>query len=728
MGVEHPYLAILAVIAFTAAVMSVMYFFIHTYTEMLKAPVLSTYAEACYTDTSAYLNVTLKHERGLPVVLQRVEVYSDRGKVAYSPGTSLGGIYVRLEGFDGRLGVGQVGVVKMVLPRDYFTTGRTYYGVVLFDAGNTVFTFQLVECPRPAPAPTPPVALWARLVDIGTVAGDGTVTALGLVRFATVTVDLYSRNVLYYDTFDSYPFTEGRLVVRTCTWGYDSVGKFIYVNAASRPPTYGGECLATVVGIGLPSSGRVYVASTIRVIRGEGYADVALVQDPTALYTLGAYFGPEPGRRKHQGYAIWVYSRTRTGTEWGRLAWYSNSTYYNTTYNIVSEYDPGTGYLALWSNGELVVSATNTTVRPAQVGLGAYAAENSNKHAAAVGEGVLVVFDNLVVTVDTPPWLVYVRGVPAGWRVVLKDSSGRVVDEAVSVNGTVALDVWDYLIVPGGVIEVYDGLGTLVGSRAFDYVVGGDVYVVSVSVQEFTGLAVGVGGSDRVLLFNITGGVESPVLVYVVRAGTLFNGSADVAVGLGHLHLLNSTGVYYLQAGSWVRVTGACRATGSGARLEVVRDTLVVVPGVGNGSICLYNTTSGTASLYSLTGYTVTEYTSTAVAGDVVYVSLYDVARDRPVVAAYRVTGGAVGPAGLYNVTGCRLVGLAYGSTGRLYYVLEYGGIYEVDTVTGELRLVPALLPFTPRGYGDRLEYCGGYLILVRGDGTTELYILSLTG
>jgi hypothetical protein len=724
MGVEHPYLAILAVIAFTAAVMSVMYFFIHTYTEMLKAPVLSTYAEACYTDTSAYLNVTLKHERGLPVVLRRVEVYSDRGAVAYSPGASLGGIYVRLEGFDGRLGVGQVGVVKMVYPRDYFTTGRTYYGVVLFDVGNTVFTFQLVECPRPAPAP--PVALRARLVDIGTVAGNGTVTALGLVRLASVTVDLYSRSVLYYDTFDSDPFAEGRLNINEttrCTWGYDSVGKFIYVNAASRPHDYGGECLATVVGIGLPSSGRVYVASTIRVISGEGYADVALVQDPTALYTLGAYFGPKPA---HQGYAIWMYNEARTGTKWVNLSRYSSSTYYNTTYNIVAEYDPGTGRLALWSNRALVVSATNTTVRPAQVGLGAYAAENSNKHAAAVGEGVFVVFDNLVVTVDTPPWLVYVRGVPAGWRVVLKDSGGRVVGGAVSVNGTVALDVWDYLIVPGGVIEVYDGSGTLVGSRTFDYVVGGDVYVVSVSVQEFTGLAVGVGGSDRVLLFNITGGVESPVLVYVVRAGTLFNGSADVAVGLGRLHLLNSTGVYYLQAGSWARVTGACRATGRGARLEVVRDTLVVVPGEGNSSICLYNTTSGAASLYSLTGYDVTEYTSTAVAGDVVYVSLYDVARARPVVAAYRVTGGAVDPAGLYNVTGCRLVGLAYGSTGRLYYVLEYGGIYEVDTVTGELRLVPALLPFTPRGYGDRLEYYGGYLAIVRGDGTTELYVLSL--
>jgi hypothetical protein len=88
-------------------------------------------------------------------------------------------------------------------------------------------------------------------------------------------------------------------------------------------------------------------------------------------------------------------------------------------------------------------------------------------------------------------------------------------------------------------------------SRTFDYVVGGYTYVVS--VQEFTGLAVGVGGSDRVLLFNITGGVENPVLVYVVRAGTPFNGYADVAIGSDYryLYLLNSTGVYYLVAGSW---------------------------------------------------------------------------------------------------------------------------------------------------------------------------------
>jgi len=31
MGVEHPYLAILAVVAFTATIMDVMYLFIHTY-------------------------------------------------------------------------------------------------------------------------------------------------------------------------------------------------------------------------------------------------------------------------------------------------------------------------------------------------------------------------------------------------------------------------------------------------------------------------------------------------------------------------------------------------------------------------------------------------------------------------------------------------------------------------------------------------------------------------
>jgi len=706
-GIEHPYLAILAVVAFTAAVMSVMYLFIHTYTEMLKAPVLSTYAEACYTDSEVYLDITLKHERGLPVTLRRVEVYSDRGTVAYSPSSNPEGVYVELVGFDGRLGVGQVGVVRMVLPRDYFTVGRTYHGLALFDAGNTVFTFQLVECPQVPP--TPPVTFKAKLVDTGTVAGSGTVTALGLVR--ALTIDLYStESVLYYDTFDSNPFTEGRLKMLTCSWEYDEVNRLIYVNATlPRPRTYGGECIAAV-DKDIPNSGTIYVASKAKVSEGDGRADITLVQNPSAFYTLGVRFGlPEP----RQGYVIYAYYE-----EWYELNATRQTTFYNVDYNIVASYTFETGRLALWSNGTLVVVTTDARVSPTQVGLGAYTTSR---------RGVHVAFDNLVVAADTPPWLVYVRGVPRGWRVVLKDSEGRVVSEAASTDDVVSLDVWGYFIVPEGTIEVYDDLGGLVGSRTFDYIVGGYTYVVTVS--EFTYLLVGVGGSSKVLAYDISGGVENPVLAYVIDAGTVFDGYADVAVSSGYLYLLNTTGVfrYDFSQGSWTLVTSSCSATGRGARLEVVGGALVVVPGVGNSSICLYDTATGSASLHPVAEGVFTDHTSTVACGDLVYVSLYDTVNARPVVAAYRVSGSTLSLERLYSTTGYRLLGLAYDCSRRLYAVHEYGGVYELDTVTGELRVPPVLLPFTPRGYGDRLEYYGSYLIFVRGDETTELYVVPLT-
>jgi hypothetical protein len=214
MGVEHPYLAILAVIAFTVAVTGVVYFFIHTYTEMLKTPVLSTYAEACYAGENAYLTVTLKHERGLPVVLERVEVYSERGVVTLTPSLSPPGIQVVFEGFNRRLGPGQVGVVRVVLPLEYFKLDREYSGIVFFDAGNTVFTFQLVECTAPGITTT----LRAKLVDLNNIARNGTVTAIGRLRVVTIERSPESqKNILYYDAFDTDPFTTGRVVNLTCS-------------------------------------------------------------------------------------------------------------------------------------------------------------------------------------------------------------------------------------------------------------------------------------------------------------------------------------------------------------------------------------------------------------------------------------------------------------------------------------------------------------------------------
>jgi hypothetical protein len=720
-GIEYPYLAILATIAFVAAIMGVTYFFIHTYTEMLKTPILSTYAEACYTGTSTYLNITLKHERGVPVSLQRIEVYSDRGTVVYTPGAILSGISVRLEGFDGRLGAGQVGVVKMTFPQGYFTEGKTYHGLAFFDAGNTIFTFQLVKCPSIAPAP--PLLFKAKLLNINMTAGSGTVTALGTITL----IELQTRNAIYFDTFDSDPFKAGRLSAVTCGWSYDPVNKNIYINVTSRPTTYGGECIALAT-TALPSSGTVYVASLTKIARGEGYADIVLARDGSNLYTLGLYIGEAVGER---GYEIWKYYAGK----WSPLKPIRNETLsYNITYSIVSAYTFTSGDLLLWSNKTLMVSARDTTVIPLRAGLGAYISVTSNK-LAAPSKGVLVVFDNVVVAVNARPWFVNVTIVDAsgapisGWSVVLKDSVGRVISNATSVGGVASLDVWGYFIVPGGVIEVYDDRGVLVGAKRFDFVVGGDVYVARVDVRrvEFTGLLVGIGGSTKILVYNISGGVEGIALRYVIDSGTVFNGSADIAVGSGTVYLLNASGIYEYRftRGTWALTTASCKATGIGARLEVVNNTLVVIPGSGNNTLCLYK--AGKAVLQPITKGSTTAYTSTASMGADLYISLYDTSLRQPIVTVYSITDTSATIKATYNITGYKLTGLACDTTGNTYFIHEYGALYTLDTTTKSVKPLQIILPFTPRGYGDRLEYYNNYLIFARGDDTTELYIIPLS-
>jgi len=715
MGIEYPYLAILAVVAFTMTIMGVLYFFIHTYTEMLKTPILSTYAEACYTESNVYLNITLKHERGLPVILQRIEVYSDRGVITYTLSGGLTSIYVELEGFNGRLGPGQVGFIKMMFPQGYFTLNKTYSGLIFFDMGNTLFTFQLVKCPQITP--TTPVTLRAKLIDMNTLASNGTVTAVGTITILsrTATIDLYSReNIFYNDTFDTDPFINRRLINLSCVWSYDPVNRNIYIRVTSRPPTYGGECIA-VVNMTLPSSGTIYVASIIRVNTGEGYAEIALVRDSSAFYTLGAHFSTFPVRR---AYEIWRYYKGI----WSRLARSTDRTLsYNVNYNFVSEYTFNTGYMALWSNRTQKVTATDTRFSPIQAAPSIYYES---------GE-LYVVFDNLVITINAPPWFVNVTNVPIGWRVVLRDASGNIISNGKSTGGNVSLDVWDYFIVSNGTIEVYDDRGVLVGARTFNYIMGGEVYRVSVYEyrDSFTGLVIGVGGSSKILIYNISSSIESPILTHVINADTVFNGYTDIALSPDYLYLLNTSGVfnYDFSQGKWLLVTDSCRATGISAKLEVIKDVLVIIPGVGNNTLCLYNLTTKSPVRYNMVEGYVTEYTSTTASESILYVSLNSTSTLRPIIAVYNISNNSVNFLTQYNITGYRLLGLTRSDLGKLYFIHEYGGVYELDTTTSTLRLLPLILPFTPRGFGDRLEYYGGYLIFIRGDETTELYIVSLT-
>ena len=712
MGIEYPYLAILAIIAFTIAIMGIVYFFIHTYTEMLKTPVLSTYAEACYVDSNVYLNITLKHERGVPVFLQKIEVYTERGVVVYTPNESLSYIDVLLEGFNGKLNVGQVGFIKMKFPQGYFIVNKTYYGLVFFDIGNTIFTFQLVECRLIITPPQPSI----KLVDMGIITRDGTVLGVGVVRIIkNIDIELYSRsNVLYNDTFNSNPFPS-RLNNETCSWFYDPVNRSIYARTSVQPDRYGGECVA-LVNTSLPSNGVVYVASTVKVVMGIGYADNLLVQNSTHFYALGTYFWIGRGNRS--------YIIRRYAQDWGYLKDLKDETLsYNVSYNLVAVYVYDTGDLALWSNvtkePKVTANDPSISITPVYAGLGCYYISHPT------APEIFVVFDNVVVTTNAPPWFVNVTGVPDGWRVVLKNFTGGVVSNVTATGGVAILDVWDYFIVPSGTIEIYNEKGVLVASNTFDYVVGGEVYRVLFEEEVFTGLVVGVGGSSKLLVYNISGGVENPLLVDIIDSNSIFNGKTSVSVSASYIYLLNTSGVFKYNL-TWELLTGSCRATGVGAGLEVLGNILAIIPGEGNNTLCLYDMSTGESILHPITEGFVTAYTSTDSIGNLLYISLLK--DTRPVIVVYNITTiSNITVVEQYNITGYKLLGLAFNTINYLYFIHEYGGVYRLNTLTGTTELLPLLLPFTPRGFGDRLVYHSGYLIFARGDNTTELYIIPLT-
>jgi hypothetical protein len=316
--------------------------------------------------------------------------------------------------------------------------------------------------------------------------------------------------------------------------------------------------------------------------------------------------------------------------------------------------------------------------------------------------------------------------------VVLKDSAGNVVSSGVSIDGNVTLDVWNYFIVSNATLEVYDSYGALVASKRFTYVMGGEVYRVVATITpglEFVGLAIGVGGSSSILLYNVTD-LTNITLVLNISTSTIFNGTSSVAIGRGTLYLLNMTGVYvydYL-LDSWSLVTSSCRSTGLGAGLSVVKDSVVVVPGEGNNTLCIYNMTSRVALLYTILEGNVTPYTCTASYGDTLYVSL--LGAEGPLIVAYRVADNTIVKIAQYLIGGYRLFGMTHDGVKHLYYIHEYnelyGAIYRLDTVTGSIEILPILLYPRPRSPGNRLVYYNEHLIYVRGDGTSELYVIPL--
>lgn len=154
MGIEHPYLAILALIAFIAGITSAIYLYIYIYTETIKTPVLSAYTGVCYNESNSvtYVAITIRHERGEPVSLQKLQITSDMGIIDID-NISNGFTLVRdirigmtLVNFNGRLFPGQLGKIKMNISQIIHSENKTYQVLLLFDKTTILNTFQITSC------------------------------------------------------------------------------------------------------------------------------------------------------------------------------------------------------------------------------------------------------------------------------------------------------------------------------------------------------------------------------------------------------------------------------------------------------------------------------------------------------------------------------------------------------------------------------------------------------
>jgi len=148
MAVEYPVLAILASIFFVAVVFSSLYLYLYIVSEVNRVPVVSGYAEVEILVGGLWrVNVTLRHERGEPIVLERTELVTEGGivKIEVFPYND-GAVSVKIRGFrDGALMPGSVGLIIIEFRQDYLAYNKTYSGLVVFDKGTLTFTYTTPE-------------------------------------------------------------------------------------------------------------------------------------------------------------------------------------------------------------------------------------------------------------------------------------------------------------------------------------------------------------------------------------------------------------------------------------------------------------------------------------------------------------------------------------------------------------------------------------------------------
>jgi hypothetical protein len=280
-----------------------------------------------------------------------------------------------------------------------------------------------------------------------------------------------SRAALYWDTFDTNPINSRLILVREAGAHCEAVhvSEPIYDrNGLVRLLAYG-HCALLVQGVSLPNIGSIYTAFTAFIEGGDVEPDIfgAILTEDLSLtkYYTGGF--DTRGRLfvKVKTPAATAVRATRYGVEFGE--WYDGVLALFYAQRDIPDRIEAYARPNMYTSKSL---APYEYLIPYFTGLSAEALPPAK---------CLAHFDNILVTVDMPPWIVRVEGLQPGWVVVLKDGSGNVIDSETAAGVFVELNVWGVWIIEDGSIEVYNSLGNLLSRRVFREILGGDVYRVT---------------------------------------------------------------------------------------------------------------------------------------------------------------------------------------------------------------------------------------------------------
>lgn len=139
MGISYPYLAILSTMAFIAVIISTALVYLYIVDQVNRVPVVGVYAESYVEETGVVVIINIRHERGRPVELLRIQLFPGEEQVIVEDFSSSN---IVVEGCQGKkVPVGGLCKIVLKFPQGVFEENETYQGLVFLTEGTYPVAF-----------------------------------------------------------------------------------------------------------------------------------------------------------------------------------------------------------------------------------------------------------------------------------------------------------------------------------------------------------------------------------------------------------------------------------------------------------------------------------------------------------------------------------------------------------------------------------------------------------